>query len=82
MSVVLPAPFGPRNPNAHPRGTCRSMDWSAARSPKRLPRPWVSIANSVMGRSCAVPAAPASARGTVRAGRLIRSDERDLPDAW
>jgi hypothetical protein len=35
-----------------------------------------------MGRSCAVPAAPASARGTVRARRLIRSDERDLPDPW
>ena len=26
MSVVLPAPFGPRKPNAQPRGTCRSMD--------------------------------------------------------
>ena len=25
MSVVLPAPFGPRNPNAQPRGTSRSM---------------------------------------------------------
>ena len=25
---------------------------------------------------------PASARGTVRARRLIRSDERDLPDPW
>src|SRR6478609_3653963 len=47
-SVVLPAPLRPRKPNADPRGTSRSIDSSAARAPKRLPRPWVSMASEFM----------------------------------
>src|SRR5271166_4865906 len=43
--VVLPAPFGPRKPNALPRGTRRSTPSSAMRAPKRLVRPRVSIAS-------------------------------------
>ncbi len=46
IRVVLPAPFGPRNPNAQPRGTDRSTPSIAARSPKRLVRPRVSIAGA------------------------------------
>ncbi len=48
ISVVLPAPLGPRKPKAQPRGTSRSMCSRAARSPKRFPRPWVWMARSVM----------------------------------
>ena len=33
ISVVLPAPFGPRKPNAQPRGTARSMPSTATREP-------------------------------------------------
>ena len=76
ISVVLPAPLGPRKPNAQPRGTSRSMCSRAARSPKRFPRPWVWMARSVMaaklrpgGRRAYRPGG-----GTV-GGRLIRSDE-------
>ena len=36
ISVVLPAPFGPRKPNATPAGTVRSTLSTAARSPKRF----------------------------------------------
>src|SRR4051794_19930322 len=42
ISVVLPAPFGPRKPNATPAGTCSSTSWTAVRSPKRLVSPEVS----------------------------------------
>ena len=47
-SVVLPAPLRPRKPNAQPRGTSRSIDSRAARAPKRLPSPWVSMASEFM----------------------------------
>ena len=42
--VVLPAPLGPRKPKALPRGTHRSTPSIAARAPKRLVTPCVSIA--------------------------------------
>ena len=35
----LPAPFGPRNPNASPRWTSTSMPSTAVKSPKRLTSP-------------------------------------------
>src|SRR4249919_2153512 len=40
---LLPAPFGPRNPNASPCLTSRSMPSTATSSPKRLtsPRAWI-----------------------------------------
>src|ERR1700689_1112185 len=44
MILVLPAPLGPRKPNAQPLGTCMSMPSSAMRSPKRLVKPLVSMA--------------------------------------
>ncbi len=41
---VLPAPFGPRNPNDSPGATSKSMASTATNSPKRLvsPRAWMS----------------------------------------
>src|SRR6185503_15916021 len=36
--VVLPAPLGPRNPNSSPRGTSRSMPFTAVKLPYRLVR--------------------------------------------
>src|SRR5215210_1536235 len=40
---LLPAPLGPRKPNASPRLTSRSIPSTATRSPKRLTRPraWI-----------------------------------------
>jgi hypothetical protein len=46
ISVVLPAPFGPRYPNALPRGTRSSTLSTATLSPNRLLRPCVSTAQS------------------------------------
>src|SRR5262245_32381417 len=37
--VVLPAPFGPRNPNTSPYPTSNETSWNATRSPNRLPSP-------------------------------------------
>src|SRR5688572_16448116 len=37
--VVLPAPFGPRNPNSSPRFTCRSNGCTAVNLPYRLVTP-------------------------------------------
>ena len=41
---VLPAPFGPRNPNDSPGATSKSMASTAVKSPNRLvrPRAWMS----------------------------------------
>ena len=36
---VLPAPFGPRNPNDSPGATSKSMASTAVNSPKRLGQP-------------------------------------------
>src|SRR6201987_3523571 len=57
IKVVLPAPFGPRKPNATPRGTFRLTPSTAARPPKRFVSPSVSIA--------APPALAVAARSTV-----------------
>src|SRR5258705_10916362 len=42
--VVLPDPFGPRNPNTEPRGTARSRESTARCRPNVLVKPTVSIA--------------------------------------
>ena len=39
MVLVLPAPFGPRKPNASPTCTSKSMALTAVKSPKRFVRP-------------------------------------------
>ncbi len=45
MSVVFPAPLGPRYPKAHPRGTSSSTSSTATLASKRLVSPWVSTAH-------------------------------------
>ena len=44
MVVVLPAPFGPRKPNASPGATSKSIASTAVKSPKRFvrARAWMS----------------------------------------
>src|SRR3954451_20484265 len=86
ISVVLPAPLGPRNPKAHPRGTRRSMECSAARSPKRLPSPCVSMAKSVMPPSFCAGGRPGNrprgpTPGDVSSGRMRRFADMSLGDA-
>ena len=65
--VVLPAPFGPRNPNTSPHPTLNETSARAVRSPKRLVRWLTSIAAAAAEcpparphRPRPVPAAPAS----------------------
>src|SRR5687768_11562229 len=48
--VVLPAPFGPRNPNTSPRGMCSESSETATFEPNSLRRPCVSMAVSVIRR--------------------------------
>src|SRR5690348_12887678 len=45
MVVVLPAPFGPRNPYTVPEGTARSTPQTARVSPNDFARPDASIAS-------------------------------------
>jgi hypothetical protein len=44
---VLPAPFGPRKPNASPWATSKSIASTATRSPKRFPRARAEISGLV-----------------------------------
>ena len=48
---LLPAPFGPRKPNASPRLTSKSMPSTATSSPNRLtsPRAWIIAPFSLTG---------------------------------
>jgi hypothetical protein len=47
---LLPAPFGPRNPNASPGATSKSMPSTAVNVPKRFvsPRAWISDCSALM----------------------------------
>ena len=47
----LPAPFGPRNPNASPRYRSKSMPSTAVNPPNLLVRPRARTSTSVSGRS-------------------------------
>ena len=51
MRIVddLPAPLGPRNPNASPGGTSRSMPRTASKSPYDLRSPVARISGSTSG---------------------------------
>src|SRR5438477_1861158 len=55
---LLPAPFGPRKPNASPCCTSKSIPSTATRSPKRLARPRACTSGSSMAASttCKLPA--------------------------
>src|SRR2546427_7483960 len=51
MVDVLPAPFGPRKPNASPWATSKSIASTAVNVPKRLvrPRAWMSWSEDAPG---------------------------------
>jgi hypothetical protein len=53
---VLPAPFGPRKPNASPRWTSKSMPSTATSAPKLLTSPRACTS----GSCSAAPATPAT----------------------
>ena len=46
MKVVLPLPFGPRNPKISPVRTCSAMSFTTVVAPKRFVIPRTSIARS------------------------------------
>src|SRR5438045_4225545 len=55
---LLPAPFGPRKPNASPFCTSKSIPSTATRSWKRLtsPRAWTSGSSAAAFMTCKLPA--------------------------
>src|SRR5215469_2894686 len=57
MRIVedLPAPLGPRNPNASPRRSSKSMPSTAVNSPNRLVRPVAWISTSGWGTRVTLP---------------------------
>ena len=59
MSVVFPAPLGPRYPNAEPRGTFSSTESTTVLDPNFLVRPRVSTAKDSSGE----PPGPGSCTG-------------------
>ena len=70
MVDVLPAPFGPRNPNDSPWAMLKSTPSTATKSPKRFTSPCAST----MGASDAAadPADGASGCGPLRIGDVSR----------
>jgi hypothetical protein len=51
MVVVLPAPFGPTNPQTEPLGMARSRPSTTVRSPKRFVSLSVDTASTELGGS-------------------------------
>src|SRR5262245_34005161 len=49
--VVLPAPFGPRNPTIRPSATLKERSSTASVAPKRFVRPRTSIASAMASQS-------------------------------
>src|SRR5579875_2455891 len=66
--VVLPAPFGPRNPVTFPGSTRNDRLSTASVSPKRLVRPFASIIESHPSAWCR----PAAARCRAGLSRMAR----------
>src|SRR3984885_14057312 len=58
--VVLPAPFGPRNPNTSPLATLNETSDTAVRPPKTLVRWLTSMATGAAREACPARALPAS----------------------
>ena len=56
MVELLPAPFGPRKPNASPRCTSKSTPSTAVRFPNCLisPRAWINGASALIVRTLAM----------------------------
>src|SRR5690348_26755 len=85
---LLPAPFGPRNPNASPCCTSKSIASTARRSPKRLtsPRAWTSGSSVAAFMTCKLPAVidagvAAGHPATTSAGIEILADGGSAADA-
>src|SRR5262245_10965962 len=85
---LLPAPFGPRNPNASPFCTSKSIASTATSSPKRLtsPRAWTSGSSVAAFTTCKLPAVidagvAAGHPATTRAGIEILADGGSAADA-
>src|SRR5947208_1481369 len=66
ITVVLPAPFGPRKPTISPRPTWKSTPATASLAPKRLERPFAERTTD---------ASAIMARPSVRQGREIDAHE-------
>src|SRR5436190_16387163 len=81
---LLPAPFGPRNPNASPRCTSKSMPSTATSSPNFFTRPraWISGALlALMARRLTAPLLGARGRALERFCKLcelVLVGEREL----
>src|SRR5918999_1779996 len=73
MVVLLPDPFGPRNPTTLPAGTRRSRSFRAVVRPYVLVRPWVSIAyDATWGPGGSIMPVTARARSSlVLADRIV-----------
>src|SRR4051812_16631311 len=71
--VVLPAPFGPRNPVTRPGSTVKDRSLTAARSPYRLVSPETTIrpGSPVVAGICQVVGSSAGSTGRVRNCSLI-----------
>src|SRR5690349_7449280 len=88
MVELLPAPFGPRNPNASPFCTSKSISSTATRSSKRLtsPRAWTSGSSTAAFMTCKLPAVidagvAAGHPATTAAGIEILADGGSAADA-
>src|SRR5690349_12475229 len=88
MVELLPAPFGPRNPNASPFCTSKSISSTATRSSKRFtsPRAWTSGSSTAAFMTCKLPAVidagvAAGHPATVEAGIEILADGGSAADA-
>src|SRR5689334_18283905 len=88
MVELLPAPFGPRKPNASPCCTSKSIPSTATRSPKRLisPRACTSGSSVAAVMTCKLPAVidagvAAGHPATTAAGMEILADGGSAADA-
>src|SRR5437588_10831595 len=83
MVEVLPAPLGPRKPNASPLATSKSMPSTATRSPKRLVRPRAEISGSIPGLvSLSRGVGVGCARGKRKRAGTARPSLWRRNDAW
>src|SRR5437899_1906892 len=92
MVVVLPEPFGPRNPNIDPAGISRSTPSRARTLPYDFVSPSQRMAPSVIAPSMVVILTPVKPRGRLRArdraavpgdddpGAIVRAVVEDAAD--
>src|SRR5262249_37152478 len=68
MVVVLPAPFGPRNPKICPPSTCNDRSATASSVPKRRPSPSVRTTGAVSRPEATDTLTGGGSRGPPRGG--------------